>query len=112
MINSILDTDLYKLTMQQAALALYPDAIAEYRFINRRPTDDFGEGFAERLRVEIGKMAELELTQEEFEWLPRLPFLGPGYLHYLKNFKFDPSQVTVSDDSQDHLSAVQYLLGD
>ena len=34
-IKSLLDTDLYKLTMQQAVLELYPNAVAEYRFINR-----------------------------------------------------------------------------
>ncbi|RSD35647.1 MAG: nicotinate phosphoribosyltransferase, partial [Methanohalophilus sp.] len=34
-IRSILDNDMYKLTMQMAVLELFPEAQAEYRFINR-----------------------------------------------------------------------------
>ena len=34
-INSILNTDIYKLTMQAAVLELFPDAVVEYRFKNR-----------------------------------------------------------------------------
>jgi len=35
MIHSLLDNDLYKFTMQQAVLERYPDATAEYTFIDR-----------------------------------------------------------------------------
>ena len=35
MIQSILDNDLYKFTMQQAVHMLYPRAEVEYVFINR-----------------------------------------------------------------------------
>jgi nicotinate phosphoribosyltransferase len=113
--NSILDTDLYKLTMQQAALFLYPDAVAEYRFINRRPTDDFGKkalksssdttmSFAEQLQPRVAMMQLLRLGDDELEWLSQFEFLNPAYLQYLKNFRFDPSQVTIGEDSPDHLT--------
>jgi len=49
MINSILDTDLYKLTMQEAVCRLYPHAQVEYSFINRN-NHAFPDGFAEILR--------------------------------------------------------------
>jgi len=103
-INSILDTDLYKLTMQQAALLLYPSAVAEYRFINRRLTDDFGPGFASTLRDHVDKMSGLALEDDELSWLSQFSFLNPAYLQYLKNFRFDPSQVSISEDSPDHLA--------
>jgi len=102
--QSILDTDLYKLTMQQAALSLYPDAVAEYRFINRRPTDVFEEGFAKFVQEEIREFAHLRLTDAEFAWLSQFRFFTPAYLQYLKNFRYDPYQVTVTDDSPDRLS--------
>ena len=41
MIRSLLDNDLYKFTMQQAVLALYPDANVTYKFINRRAENKF-----------------------------------------------------------------------
>ncbi|MHA2428629.1 MAG: nicotinate phosphoribosyltransferase [Candidatus Hermodarchaeia archaeon] len=103
--ESILDTDLYKLTMQQAALFLYPDAVAEYRFINRRLTDDFGPGFAGILREHVDRtLGNLALDDDELSWLEQFKFLNPAYLQYLKNFRFDPSQVTISEDSPDHLA--------
>ena len=34
-INSILDTDLYKFTMQNAIIKLFPDLEVEYEFFNR-----------------------------------------------------------------------------
>jgi len=37
-INSILDTDLYKLSMQNAITKLYPRAEVRYQFIDRNAT--------------------------------------------------------------------------
>jgi nicotinic acid phosphoribosyltransferase len=34
---SLLDNDLYKFSMQQAVLKVYPDAIVTYQFKNRKP---------------------------------------------------------------------------
>ena len=86
MLQSIIDTDLYKLTMQQGALVLYPNAVAEYRFINRRPTDDFGSGFANILRDHVDRvLGSLALADDELHWLEQFKFLNPAYLQYLKN---------------------------
>jgi nicotinic acid phosphoribosyltransferase len=38
-IKSLLDTDQYKLSMGNAVLELYPEAMAEYVFINRNTKD-------------------------------------------------------------------------
>ena len=62
MILSILDNDLYKFTMQQAALMLYPRAQAEYEFTNRGATP-FPHGFADRVRQEM----------HQDPWLAALP---------------------------------------
>ncbi|MCB0732605.1 MAG: nicotinate phosphoribosyltransferase, partial [Ignavibacteriae bacterium] len=35
MIRSILDNDLYKFTMQNAVMKLYPHSKVKYKFINR-----------------------------------------------------------------------------
>ena len=43
-IQSILDEDLYKMTMQQAVIKLYPRSKVKYEFINRGNTE-FPEGF-------------------------------------------------------------------
>jgi len=58
-IKSILDTDKYKLTMQQAMLEHYPDSQAVYLFKNRDPADKFTEDFVDYIKEEIQKMANL-----------------------------------------------------
>ncbi|WP_445475346.1 nicotinate phosphoribosyltransferase [Methanococcoides methylutens] len=97
MIRSILDNDLYKFTMQMAVLELFPDARAEYHFINRgkqRFTDEF---VAELQRTIDEDIVGLALTDEEYLWLKKeCPFFKPSYIEYLKNFRFDPSEVSLS----------------
>jgi nicotinate phosphoribosyltransferase len=95
MIESILDNDLYKLTMQQAVHALYPRAEVEYVFINRGK-NAFPEALAEQLTSEIQKMADLCLTAEELAYLEETCyFLTPVYLDFLEHYRFDPREVTV-----------------
>ena len=93
-IESILDTDLYKLTMQKAALERFAGVRATYQFVNRNPGDTFDDAFGARLRDEIELMAELALSREEQSWLEtNCSYLGPAYLGYLRGFRFDPSEV-------------------
>jgi nicotinate phosphoribosyltransferase len=95
MIQSILDTDLYKLTMQQAVLEQYPNAIAEYRFTNRGE-HRFSELFGARLSVLLAAMEKLALSKDEKTFLSELGFFKPQYLEYLQNYRFDSQQVSIS----------------
>jgi nicotinate phosphoribosyltransferase len=96
LICSILDNDLYKLTMQMAVLELFPQATAEYRFTNRGK-QRFTEEFVEELRRIIKEdITELRLTEDEYTWLKaECPYFKPSYIEYLKNYRFDSSEVTV-----------------
>lgn len=62
--NSMLDNDFYKFTMQCAAVKLFPNVKARYKFINRGE-HKFPEGFAEAMRVSVAQMAQLKLTKDE-----------------------------------------------
>ena len=83
MIQSILDNDLYKFTMQLAVLELFPKAEAEYRFTNRG-TQRFSTEFVEELKRVINEeLPKLALTEEEYNWLSEhCPYLKPMYLEY------------------------------
>ncbi len=96
MICSILDNDLYKLTMQMAVLEIFPKANAEYRFTNRG-TQRFTEEFVKELRRIVDEdMPKLSLTDDEYEWLrSECPFFKPSYVEYLRNYRFDPSEVSI-----------------
>lgn len=96
-IQSMLDTDLYKLTMQNGVQRLYPDATGIVRFINRKPqTQKFTPQSVEEIKDAIYHMSELRLSNDEHDWLrERNPYLGPGYLSLLKNYQFDPREVHI-----------------
>ena len=96
MICSILDNDLYKLTMQMAILELFPQASAEYRFTNRGK-QRFTNEFVEELRRIIDEdIPKLILTEDEYTWLrAECAYFKPSYVEYLKNYRFDPSEVIV-----------------
>ena len=102
-ITSLLDTDLYKLTMQQAVLELFPDAEVSYRF-NNRGKQRFTPEFLEELNLQIQLMANLSLSNAECSWISaNIPFFKPSYLAYLQNYRFDPNEVKISLDRNNDL---------
>ncbi len=107
-INSILNSDLYKFTMQQAVLELFPDAVVEYRFKNRGK-QRFTKEFLEQLEYEIRLMYNLKLSEDEYEWLKKnCSYLKENYLLYLKNYRFKPKQVnTYLDKDKDLVLSIK-----
>jgi len=101
MIHGILDNDLYKLTQQQAVIALYPKEIVRYKFINRGKTQ-FPEGFAVELRKEIDNLAFI--TSEKFSGrdnLKKIRFLSPFYIDYISGYEFDGDEVQITQKGGD-----------
>lgn len=96
-INSVLDNDLYKFTMQQAVLKYKQDVPVQYGFINRRPEGRFTREFEDALGMELYAMGGLRTTSEEVRFLrDNCPYLGEEYLQFLKNFIFNPMDVSFS----------------
>lgn len=69
-LNSILDNDFYKITMQNAVVKLFPGSVVKYEFINRGK-HQFPEGFDAALREAVDKMAELKLTKDEKKFMAK-----------------------------------------
>ena len=96
MINSILDNDLYKFTMQAAVLELFPTATVEYEFINRGK-QRFNQLFLSVLRGKISEMDGLYLRPAEKEWFKKTcPYFKTWYFDYLENYRFNPDEVDLS----------------
>ena len=105
-IQSVLDTDLYKFTTSYAYSKLYPRAYGQFRFIDRGKTT-YPQGFAEELKKEIKEMSKLALTKDEASFLYReLPYLPPTYIDFVRGFRFDPEEVKVEQDTEGHLSII------
>ncbi len=107
MIQSVLDNDLYKFTMQQAVHRLYPRAEARYEFINRGRTP-FPDDFARALRDGIEQMADLRLSEDQKQFLQtRCLYLTPVYLDFLGSYRYDPGEVTVKGRDGDLSVTIQ-----
>lgn len=106
-INSLLDQDLYKLTMQQCVLfggygsVRYQDVDVEYQFINRGGTK-FPPKFDELLSEHLLALASLRLHEREHRWLSNhCPYLKRAYLHFLRGYQLRVEQVAITQKGGD-----------
>lgn len=104
-IKSILDTDLYKLTMQNAVIQCFPRQVVRYKF-NDRNKLSYPNGFDKDVMEEVVKMNSLQLTKDEKNWLTKSlgKFLPPTYIEFLNGFRFDSNEVKVSLDKDNKLN--------
>lgn len=87
-IQSLLDTDLYKFTMMQAVLHQHPAAQVQYRFKCRTP----GIPLADHLPAisdGIDRLCELRFAPEELEYIRGLRFIKPDFVDFLGLFHLD-----------------------
>lgn len=103
-IKSILDNDMYKFYMLYAVMKLYPTANVCYKFKNRgkhRFNAKFMERFDEFMKYQI---AGVKMTEKEAKWLhAKCPFFTPDFILFLKQFRFDPRQVSYHLDEENNL---------
>ncbi|WVR06246.1 nicotinate phosphoribosyltransferase [Kwoniella sp. DSM 27419] len=88
---SILDTDLYKLTMQNAVLHHFPDAHVIIRFTNRSPQMLFNKECFNWVQERVNRLTNLRLQPEEREALHKAcPYFSKQYLDHLQTMRLDP----------------------
>ncbi|MCS2150225.1 nicotinate phosphoribosyltransferase [Scandinavium manionii] len=96
-LQTLLDTDAYKLHMQQAVFHHYYDVQVAAEF--RCRGDDLLGIYADAIREQVEAMQSLRLQDDEFQWLSGLPFFKQDYLDWLRDFRYNPQQVTVRNDN-------------
>ncbi|MFP2512937.1 nicotinate phosphoribosyltransferase [Buttiauxella agrestis] len=96
-LQTLLDTDAYKLHMQQAVFHRYHDVSVAAEF--RCRGDDLLGVYADAIREQVDFMRHLTLNDEEFAFLESLPFFEADYLAWLRTFRYDPAQVHISNNN-------------
>ena len=94
-IQSMLDTDFYKLTMMQAVLHQYPNAMVEWAFKCRNSEDLIPH--IDEIRRQISLLSELKLTKDEEEYLTSIPYFKPDFVRFMKLFRYNPEYVSVEE---------------
>ena len=97
------DNDLYTFTCQYYILEKYPRSEVEYSFFDRDRTV-YPKGFDALLREQLSGMADIVVTQEELDYMrDTCYFLPLWYFTFLKGYRFNPKEVSVSQDEEGHL---------
>lgn len=103
---SLLDTDLYKLTMQCAVLKFFPSVDVEYAFTNRTPHMRLNRKAFDWLQAQVAKLENITLSMKELEYLrSHCKYLSRDYLDYLQSFRLRPSEqvkLTFRADDSDY----------
>jgi nicotinate phosphoribosyltransferase len=93
-INTHLDTDLYKLTMQQAVLHQFPGTEVEYAFKCRTPDIVWTEEMVTRINEEIDNLCSLRYQTFELSYLSLyVPWLKKDFLDFLTLFQLNRSHI-------------------
>ncbi len=98
-IQSLLDTDLYKFTMQQCVLHQFPAAEVEYRFKCRTPGVNLRPCLDE-INDELDALCGIYFTEDELAYLAGLRFMKSDYIEFLSLFHLKRKYVeaAASDD--------------
>ena len=97
-IESLLDTDLYKFTMMQCVLHQFPGANCTYRFKCRTPGIDLSR-YAAEIQDEIDHLCSLTLREDELEYLRGLRFIKDDFVEFLSLFHLKAKYVHVQPDA-------------
>ncbi|WP_462382732.1 nicotinate phosphoribosyltransferase [Pseudomonas sp. Marseille-QA0892] len=95
-VQNLLDTDFYKLTMMQAVLHNYPNAEVEWEF--RCRSDEDLRPYIHEIREALEGLSDLTLAADELAFLELIPFLKPDFIRFLSLFRFNPSYLHVGEE--------------
>jgi nicotinate phosphoribosyltransferase len=98
-IESLLDTDLYKFTMLQTFLHQFPGASGVYRFTRRGEQGPALATLRAAIEAQIDHLCTLRFRPEELAYLGGLRFIKSDFVDYLELFQFRRRFITVRDSA-------------
>ena len=81
---SLLDTDLYKFTMNQVMFHKHTNLIGDYMFKCRNEGVVFTEEMLDEINAQIDHLCTLTFTDEELDYLGSLRFIKSDYIEFLR----------------------------
>ncbi|BBA32172.1 nicotinate phosphoribosyltransferase [Methylocaldum marinum] len=85
-VTSLMEDDLYKITMQQTLLHHCPGAEAEYRFVCRTRGVDLRPLMPD-IELELEHLSRLHYTESELGYLGTLRYIKPDFVHFLRLYR-------------------------
>lgn len=100
-INSLLETDLYKFSMGQAIYHQFPDYMTTWSFKCRNKDVKFTSEMVEEIKEQIKAYCNLRFTEEELEYLHNIKWLKGSYINFLRLWqpRFEDFEITTDSES-------------
>ena len=83
-IDSLLDTDLYKFNMDQVIFHKHTDLNGEYHFRCRNQGVRFTAEMVQEISDQVDHLCTLRFTDEELKYLRSIRFIKPDYVEFLR----------------------------
>ena len=83
-INSLLETDLYKFSMGQAIYHQFPEYMTTWTFKCRNKDVKFTSEMVEEIKEQIKAYCKLRFTEDELAYLDSIPWFKGSYINFLR----------------------------
>ncbi len=103
-INSLLETDLYKFSMGQAIYHQFPAYETTWTFKCRNQDVHFTVEMVEEIREQIKAYCELSFQEDELAYLGKIEWFKKPYIDYLRLWRPRFEEFTITDNAECGLS--------
>lgn len=95
-ITSLLNTDLYKISMLQAMFHRLTGADGVYKFLCRNKGIDL-RPLRFRIEEELDALCDLKFRDDELKYLSTIRFIKPDFIEFLRLFKLNRDHIKVTE---------------
>lgn len=103
-INSLLETDLYKFSMGQAIYHQFPSYTTTWTFKCRNTEVHFTQEMVEEIREQMKAYCDCRFSEEELEYLSSIKWMKRSYIDFLRLWKPRYEDFDIGTDSPSGLS--------
>lgn len=103
-INSLLETDMYKLSMGQAIYHQFTDYKTTWTFKCRNTDVHFTDEMVEEIRDQIKAYCQLSFTEDELEYINKIVWIKGSYTDFLRLWRPRFEDFEISSDAECGLS--------
>ncbi|MBP5282732.1 MAG: nicotinate phosphoribosyltransferase, partial [Lachnospiraceae bacterium] len=103
-INSLLETDLYKFSMGQAIYHQFPSYETTWSFKCRNTDVKLTEEMVEEIKAQIQAYCELRFNEDELTYLKGIEWFKRSYVDYLRLWQPRYEEFTITTDADCGLS--------
>ncbi len=98
-INSLLETDMYKFSMGQTIFHQFTSYKTTWTFKCRNKDVHFSEEMVEEIRQQIAAFCSLRFTEEELDYLDNITWIKGSYVDFLRLWQPRYEEFTITTDA-------------